>query len=860
MDCIRRIVPLTLLAALAAASACDSVTERCGASTQDEALNCLGVPEDDSDRVDITGAPLPQTYAPLGATATVGASLELFVLGPRVAPPVPAGEPEPLDSRAVMLELSDDETGAIGPTVIDTWPAGTTWEGDDRSGHPSSLAIRDAAAPDLDGDGIDEVVVAYLDFDDPVNAGVVFMERAAGGTPRQVVSVDGARDVALARADVDGDGKDELVLAVTSAVAAHLFVVEVDDMGRFAIIEAASKILPRITSSGGASVELATGNIDRDNGEEIVVVLNEPDTTSYAIIDDASAGFADLVTGGIVRVQDGGNFEARVADVAIGDVDADGKGEIIFAGLTDIDNQTCRSHQHVYLVLDDAGDSPEPLAPIAQKVESIRYVASGCDEIAFQLPVYHVFVEALDVDGDGVDEILANLRVFDDLRAGAFVELYALDQEVLAGEFGRGGSALSPSTTSITVADIDGNGRDDIIVFAQHMRRIVVWGLDGPSIETAVFREMTALETAFYNSQSRVFPVLVPANVDSDGAVLKYSEAEYRFVFTEPIILAAIAAAPCAENIGQNLAACSTAYGTSESVMGGVDGTVSVSAGVFVSFEAKDPLLGIGAAGRAGVTVTASFSASQSYTLTESVEYSTGPLEDTVVFTTLPLDQYTYEVVAHPDPEMVGQTITVNLPRTPVTLQVEREFYNNSVVEGSFQVGPNVFLHTPGDLDSYPTEADADTLIDTGGLGHIGPLGDVIDLVTGESLEPLLDTLLGAGLKTSRPITVGQGAGKTSTEIVFTEETSYRAGAEIAFEAELAVTGPVGVGGTIGGSVGAGLSWGTSSSTLYRGTIGSISGDGFAENLYSTGLFTYIYNYGKPSSQQFEVVSYWVTR
>ena len=578
------------------------------------------------------------------------------------------------------------------------------------------------------------------------------------------------------------------------------------------------------------------------------------------MLDDAGAGFAHLITNAALRVQDGGSFTAVVADVAIGDVDADGKGEIVLGGLTELSTASCYAPRHVYEVLDDAGDAPTPLAPIAQKSEERRYVpSSGCDEVTVKLPARHVFVNTLDVDGDGVDEIQANLAVFD-LRDGALDEVYTIDQAVLAGADGRGGAALAPSTTAMTVADIDGNGRDEILVYAQEMRELVVWGLDGPNLDTAVFRQELALPTESYNFQSRVFPIVLPVNVDDDGAVLKYTAATHRFVFTEPVIIAAVAAAPCAEGIGQNLDACTTSYGLSHTVSGGADATVTVSAGEFVSFEAKDPFFGIGAEGKASVTASASFSASRSYQLQETVEYTTGPLEDTVIFTTVPLDQYTYTIVAHPDPSLVGTTVTVNLPRAPVTLQAERTFYNEHVAPGSFHVGDNVFFHTPGQLDTYPTEGDADVLIDTGGRARLGPLGGLVDLA-GKPLGDLVDHLLGAGLKSSRPITVGQGSGETSTEIAFSESTDYRAGAEVSFEAELAVTGGgVGVGETIGGSVGAGLSWGTSSSTIYRGSIGAIDGDHFSDNLYSTGLFTYVYNYGDPTVPQFEVVSYWVDR
>ena len=62
------------------------------------------------------------------------------------------------------------------------------------------------------------------------------------------------------------------------------------------------------------------------------------------------------------------------------------------------------------------------------------------------------------------------------------------------------------------------------------------------------------------------------------------------------------------------------------------------------------------------------------------------------------------------------------------------------------------------------------------------------------------------------------------------------------------------------GSVGAGISWGSSSTTVYRGTLGSLSADSFAENFYSAGLFTYIHNAGDPTRPQFEVINYWVKR
>ena len=64
---------------------------------------------------------------------------------------------------------------------------------------------------------------------------------------------------------------------------------------------------------------------------------------------------------------------------------------------------------------------------------------------------------------------------------------------------------------------------------------------------------------------------------------------------------------------------------------------------------------------------------SEAYQVTKRIVYTTGPIEDTVIFTTIPLDQYTYEVTSHPDPELIGSKVVISLPREPIEVQVERE-------------------------------------------------------------------------------------------------------------------------------------------------------------------------------------------
>ncbi len=855
----------------------------------ENSLNMLGVDTRVSSRVDDKQEEVDAGFSPLGSSSTIAQTDELFLVGLQLSVETPAGTFDTLDNRAAFVELADDDTGIVGLAVTDALEPGQIWESDSSSSHPGlnggagSLSTRAAAAGDIDGDGLDEIIIVYTDPASPARIGEIYIEilddqSAEGESAASVTLIAFEQDavgVSVAAINFNGDRYTDLAIGVSTPTRCDLLLVTADSNNDLFVLDRETQSFAQRIEGSRISIELAGGNVDHDNAEETVVVINEFDsianggTARYWIIDDEANFFQELVSDELVIGVDGGAHVAVVADVALGDIDADGRDEIILAGLTEFHNDGCASYGHIYVALDDAESEFNALRSMGARYIDDTYVepGTGCNSNSHQIRVRKVHVNTFDLDGDGVDEIQANRHIFEDFAEGqpwteadnedgVFNLPYA---EFLPSNSTVGGT-VSNATSSMVTGDVTGDGRENLIIFMQWTHEIHVWGLIGPARETAQWSEAIRLDTQTYNGQTRVFPIIVPCDVDKDGLALKYSDSEYRFVFTEPILIAALAAAPCAEGIGQNTDACVTAFGQAEGQTGGVDGTVTVSASTFVSFEAKDPFFGIGAGASSRLTASASFTAARAYDLEETIEYVTGPVEDTVIFTTIPLDQYTYEIVSHPDPDLVGDTVVINLPRSPITLQVEREFYNQSVADGSFTVGSNVFLHTGGDLDSYPTEADADALIDTGGLGHLGPLGELVD-AAGQALGPIAERLLGNGLKTSRPATVGQGGGQTSTEIRFSESTSYRAGAEIAYESEVSVSaGGATVGTTIGGSVGAGISWGTSSSTIYRGTVGSIDADNFSENVFNFGLFTYIYNYGDPSKQQFEVINYWVER
>src|SRR5262249_34905936 len=155
---------------------------------------------------------------------------------------------------------------------------------------------------------------------------------------------------------------------------------------------------------------------------------------------------------------------------------------------------------------------------------------------------------------------------------------------------------------------------------------------------------------------------VVPLNLDDDTAVLSYASAVHELVFTQPILIAALAAAPCytAAAVGQNLDGCATQFGTAVSSEVTEEDTVSVHASASVGINVDGGVLTQSELEiKATVTATASWISSQSYALTKSIVFTNAGQEDTVIFTTIPYDVYRYTVISHPDPELVGTEIVV---------------------------------------------------------------------------------------------------------------------------------------------------------------------------------------------------------
>ena len=516
----------------------------------------------------------------------------------------------------------------------------------------------------------------------------------------------------------------------------------------------------------------------------------------------------------------------------MGDVDGDGLDEVLLAGLTALAS-TSESTKVFCQALDDRQAG---FAPLAGYYRQIAY--QGSSNSGNNLRVRTVHLHALDIDGDGLDEVYANELGFDDFvaGAGAWVEDpdLALDPNVV---WLRPTVWFDRNSSSWAVGDFDGDDREDLAVYRQDayeassggnpaQRGVRIFGL--PETATSV-TELRRVPCEPFQSGTLAFPILLPVNVDTDSAVLDYSEAEYELVFSEPIVLAALAAPPTRDGIGKRVQGSFRSFGntTATHTERERSGTGSAATSVGVNLDGG-ALTQSEFELKATLSVAATRTQGTAYELSKTILFTTAPREDLVVFTTVPVDRYTYTILSHPDPQLVGERVIVNYPRTPITLQAERSFYNESIPAGAQRVDDAVFQHTAGDATTYPTVAEKNALRALYGGLQVGPQA------------------------------VGQGAG--STEVTLQVGTAVSTGGALAtgFQLDVEATG----GGVLAGvSVGveSTRTWRVTSGseTTYTGVVGAIDAANFAQNRYSFGLFTYVYD-ASSARQQFQVLHYWV--
>ncbi len=821
-----------------------------------EQLAMFDIDTSETPRIDIDGNDLPVNFSPIGATANINRTDELFLLGIQL---------EDEETKSTFIELTANGDSLTSSFTTDTLNSvdntEAPWENISLSSSPSvsdpiEQTLRAATAADLDNDGQEETLLIYkIEEAGAFRLKINRINDKAGNfnvsDGQTLAFIESVEDISITAADLNGDGDDEIAVALAERGSIHILFFDYEN-DSFVELENTAKQFDSSNPGAFINTSLETGNIDYDNAEEIALVTNEiingdEGIARYYLYDDLLQNL-DLLEDGVVQGADeiGVFHSALIADISMGDIDGDGLDEIVFAGLRSFQT-SCESHEYIMVALDDRLHDFEN---IGNKIFSD--FLRDCPAFA-PWRLRYVHVNTVDLDGDKVDEIQANQFVFNNFKtAEAWSDLYLLPQGLIfeqnsTNRFGR-------TTSAFEIGDVTGDGRENIIIYNQarptNAVSMEIWG----DHQINGWSNLHSIPVKFFNAQSPIHPVIVPTNLDVDGPVLKYSEADYRFVFTEPVLIAALAAAPCQEGIGQVIDGCRTRYGTATTVAVDAEAALTLTAGVHAGVKTDISLFGIGAEVEAVTEVTTELTTSilAAYSLEQSVVFTTGPIQDSVIFTTIPLDQYTYVIESHPVPEYVGQEIVISLPRKPITIMAEKDFYNESAENGGFLLDSRVFQHTPGDISTYPTRSEKNSLTNQ----YFDTIFDVLD----NPSDALLDALNILELE-SELQTVDQGSG--SREVTLQVNQSFGVGVGINVSKEYRVSGEAGAGAkgiagfTVGSSLGANLAISRGSTTLYSGSVGAIDATDFATNVYNYGLFAYTYK-DAGSGQEFEVINYWV--
>lgn len=793
----------------------------------------------------------------------------------------------------------------------------------------SSYYVKRPVAADMDGDGKQEVVLACFKGPRQTNDTITLYQIQGGATrtltlkatlpwpgtrtfedpwsvphyfrQQEPIFRDWYFKIDFASGDIDGDGKDELVLAVEN----RLFLID-DNFSRISLTDAESTF----TDMGRQILRVECADLDNDGRAELIVTNGNGDrdqakTAEIAILRYKSGVLSKLVAPTPIT---NGMKALRSAEVKVGDLDGDGLPDIVLAGLAK--GQSGENGMLRALVLqikaEDIKTHPDGPWTLEYLPIHLDRAMSGTPRAAVGIWWYHDWelwrerdyaVPGLavgDLDQDGRDEIAFNDSVLQYVAAdpgkaatrtdpavpptpASLAYAFETGQGLLRGDsvdcWGPGqrdaaGTVLGdvwgtrqkdPSWYGqLTIGKLTPDGDPEIYVLDQshttaasqnflEANRDVNWlrssgaALRRYRVQNGRLVKEANLALSF---ESRI-PFLCLADLDDDATRVEYIGTGR--MMTKPIVLSVLASPPYWDGLSnpQNIGNSLTQFGQTVGQSSGVSASVGFSRSKMAGVKVGIPVVGNGelevkVTNRESLDFTWDIEAAWERT----ISYETYAGTDAVLFASVPLDVYAYRVLDAGSSTTlnVGDVVYYYKNGAPQLQFTDIEFYNQ---HNGNEPDIEIFKHKLGKPFTYPTLAQATNLVNS----DLDPRG----MIQGFLMNSLQSGIVPRG----------------NLYNTMSYSTSVSTGVSVAYENETTVEAEgsfvVLIGGSLGAKVGFSL-W--SKINAGEGISGSVGGlhpnDYKPENLYRWGIFSYNVGPARPLQLQapfgVKVIDYWVER
>ena len=571
----------------------------------------------------------------------------------------------------------------------------------------------------------------------------------------------------LAVGDFDGDGIDEIAVYDGNYLTPAVTVWKLQKTSDDAFLTAGNwqkawtRDLPKTNGLVPNMVSLAAADIDKDGIDDLAISYGY-----YKYQGTAQASKAVVLMGADNSQMMTRSYELSLgtvyrAGLTAGDIDNDGRSELMVGGSTSTTNRDAR-----YLAIYGwNGTGFDKLA--AQNINPTDDSSGLSDKYYMSLPY---MAASLTVGkfyglGDGLciymDSIIlrygtGGIEVLDlaDKGTNYFYgtdfegvndHLFYVEWSARAADFtGSGQEAVGVNRMSLWVDEKD---RDNAHMFAynavnadtfknQHLN-ILSFGGSGQSrtVKNVYHQYADPSYSGMIDGEAYMTPRAVPfclPNTDDDTIVLRYT-GEHSYTYADPEVLAVLASPPYYADLANDdddsqMIESKTSYGRSEGSGSGSSYSNSFSVGAYTSWEHTFSIFGVelfSAEAEAAINNTFTWETQKSSSIEYEVEYSTMAGMDSVVLYALPVETYVYEATM---PDKTTQIMTVNLPYQPSVRTISAEEYEE-VQRVYSDILPDIsraLTHAIGNPGSYAPNESAlpsdrsQTLVYKGDFAAVG--------------------------------------------------------------------------------------------------------------------------------------------